>query len=800
MRSREGFPWSVVTAVLVSLLLTPARAATPASPLLAEDAPLRAIRYAFPDSSWPNTLPPLCAMARDLPLLKASGATAVLTVGASPDEGDHIFLSLLASTQLAWVATYPLPPDVDPARSLLEQREAILARFAAFVIRFQGNPSLRGVVLDFGREHTVESALLAPAIATILAEHFPENPPMLGQAAYTPDSLYNAPAGVDFWLYRFTGNAPSGLDRTLLSQRTMLPVVFDLSGVASQFLTSPSGSWQNFLNVFTVGAPGTHLVAINLIGNREVASAATISGDGGSGATTTSAIRYREDALFRGKRDNDNFENIEATAFREALGSWWQAAPTESYPAAPALTEIVNAATQTEYVSPGTRISLRGTLLGGAWAAPTTPEWPLHSGPNCLCVADRPVAMGSQTESEATAQLPWLLPQGLVRARFVRQGVASAPYAMELLDASPGIFPRHIERSDAGCSTEDSDGVRPGEIIEMEATGAGPLNGDLTGISVLLNDTPAEVLDAGLSPEAFGLTTLRVKLPATVKESGRKGLFLRKDARASNLIPMDFVGDARPTVSLVAERPRILVQPGGLSAPLRVDTRGLNGFCGRIEFSVEGLPEGVTAIIARVDAGKPATLQLKADSSTKIAAARPFYLYALPTPGDLATLSLELRVMPQVGEMAVKLESKGFAAGANASITWNGELLPPTGPKAARGVYLQVIDPRTGIFLPIERYDLWESKEESARMEVRLNSLRTDVIVGLAVSDEGTLHMQSSLKNWIQTKLGSAAIATLGYQHSWAILAKIGSEAPLAESASASGAAVAEAVLALPEK
>lgn len=799
MRFPEGLPWSVVTAILVSLLVTPARAATPASPLLAEDAPLKAIRYTFPDSSWPNTLPPLCAMARDLPLLKSSGATAVLTVGAPPEEGDYIFLSLLASTQLAWVATYPLPQDVDPGRSLLEQREAILARFSAFATRFQGNPSLRGVVLDFGSQHTVESALLAPAFAAILAEHFPDNPPMLGHAAYTPDSLSNTPTGVNFWLYRFTGSAPSGLDRALLSQRTTLPVVFDLSGVASQFLSSAPGSWQNFLNVFTAGAPGAHLVAINLIGNREVASSVTTSGDGGSG-TTTSVIRYREDALFRGKRDNDNFENIEATAFREALGSWWQTAPMESYPAAPALTTVLNAATETEYVSPGTRIVLRGALLGGKWNAPQAPEWPLHAGTNCLCVADRPVAIGSHTEAEATAQLPWLLAKGLVHARFVRHGIASAPHVMEVLDVSPGIFPRRIQRSDAGCSTEDSDGVRPGEIIEIEATGAGPLNGDWTGISVLLNDTPVEVLDAGLSPEAMGLTTLRVKLPATVKESERKGLFLRKGDRASNLIPMDFVGDARPTVSLVAERQRILLQPGGLSAPLRVDTRGLNGFCGLIEFSVEGLPKGVTALIAKVDAGKPATLQLKADSSTETADVRPFYLYALPTPGDLATLSLELRVMPQVGAMAVKLESKGFAAGANASITWNGELLPPTGSKAARGLYLQVIDPRTGIFLPIERYDLWESKEESTRMEVRLNSLRTGVIVGMAVADEATLNMQTSLKNWIQTKLGSTAIATLGYQHSWAILAKVGSASPLAESASASGPAVAEAVLALPEK
>ncbi|MDZ7640167.1 MAG: interleukin-like EMT inducer domain-containing protein [Bryobacterales bacterium] len=799
MRFSRDFLWNVAVAIALCLLPDTAHAAEPAAKLLADATPLRAIRYTFPDASWPNTLPPLCAMARDLPLLRASGGAAVLTNGAPPEDGDHIFLSLLASTGLSWISTYSPPADLDATRPLLEQREVLLARFRDFASRFQGNPSLRGVVLDFGAQRAVEVALLAPEFAAILAKHFPENTPALGVAAYTPDSVYNAPAGAGFWLYRFAGAPPSGLDRTLLSQRSSIPVVFDLSGVARQFPGTSAGSWKSFLTTFTAGAASSHLVAIALIGEREAASSITVSSDGG-GSSTTSVIRYREDALFRGKRDAESFENLEATPFTTALREWWQAEALADYSGAPALESLLNAATQTEYVSPGTRIAFRGALLGAEWQAPPSPEWPLHAGATCLCVGERPVAMGSLEAGEGSAQLPWLILKGLVPARFVREGTASAAKLIEVLDVSPGIFPRRIQRSDAGCSAEESDGVRPGETIEIEATGAGPLNGDPQGIEVLLNSTPSQVLEAGLSSDSLGLTTLRVKLPSTLAESERKGLYLRAGARASNLIPMDFVGDARPTVSLVAERPRILLQPGALSTPLRIDTRGLNGFCGRIEFSVEGLPKGVSALIAAADAGKPASLQLRADSTAEVTEGRPFYLYALPTPGDLATLALEVRVMPQVGAMTVKLESKGFTAGATAAITWNGELLPPTGPKAARGLYLQVIDPRTGIFFPVERYDVWESKEESNRMEVRINTLRSGVIVGMAVADEGTLHMQPSLKSWIQTKLGSAAIATLGYQHSWAILSKVGATAPLAESASATSAAVAEAVLALPEK
>jgi uncharacterized protein (TIGR03437 family) len=760
---------------------------------------VRAIRYTFPDASWPGTLPPLCAMARDLPLMKESGANVLYTVGAPPEDGDHIFLSLLASTRLSWIASYPLPREVDPNRPLLEQRDAILAQFAAFVTRFQRNPNLRGVVLDFGSANATEAALLAPAFATELARRFPANPPALGQAAYNPDTLYSLPAGATFWLYRFTGNPPTNLDRSLLSQRTTTPILFDLSPVARHFTTAAAGTWQAFLTGFTAGAPIVHVLPAELVGARETATSVTTSSDGG-GTSTLSTIRYRDDALFMGKRDAENFENLQPTPFSSALRAFWQATPLADTAAPPELTELLNAATQTAYLSAGTRLDFRGNFLGSSWQATSAPEWPLHAAASCLCIGDRPVALGARTEAHGSAQLPWLVQRGLVAARFVRDGVSSAPKLIEVLDLSPGIFPRRVQRSDAGCGIDDSDGVRAGETIQIEATGAGLLNGDLSGLEVLLHDTPAQVLDAGLSADAFGLATLRVKLPETVAQTQRKGLFLRKAGRASNLIPMEFVGEGRPTISLVAERPRILLQPGGLSAPLRIDTRGLNGYCGPVEFSVEGLPPGVSAVLQTVQSGQPATLQLRATGSVEVTDRRPIYVYALPTPGDVAILTLELRIMPQVGAMAMKLESRGFAAGASASIAWNGELLPPTGPKAARGVYLQVIDPRTGIFSPIERYDLWEGKEESARMEVRLNSLRAGVIVGIAIADEGTLHLQPSLRTWLQTKLGSTAIATLGYQHSWAILSKVGAAAPIAESASTTGPALAEATLQLPEK
>lgn len=792
-----GHALAVLCAVIVCACVHAANP-VPENPFAAPEA-LKGIRYTFPDSSWPNTLPPLCAMARDLPLLRESGANAVYTRGAPPEDGDHIFLNLLSSTKLTWIAAYPLPLDVDPDLPLLEQRDLVLSRFDAFAQRFQGNGNLRAVVLDFGTQHLVESALLAPEFAAILDRYFPVDTPLLGHVAYSPESLYIAPTGVDFWLYRFIGTPPTTLDKSLLAQRTPLPILFDLSQIANDFVADETTTWKGYFSLFTAGAPPAHVLALDLIGNRETTSSSTVSSDGGS-TTTTSVVGYRKDALFVGRRNAGAFEDLVPTPFSAALREVWQAKPIEDHAAPPILSTLLNAATLTGYLSPGTRIAFEGSLLSAEASPASSDDWPLHAGAKCLCIADRPVSIGMLSSKEGSAQLPWLLSTGTVAARFVREGTASEPILLDVLDLSPGIYPRRIGRGDSGCSIDDSGGVKPGETIEIEATGAGPLNGDLTGIEVLLNDTPTEVLYAGLSPDSVGLAKLRVKLPQVLQPSERHGLFLRKGARASNLIPIDFVGDARPTVGLVADRERILVQPGGLSAPLRIDTRGLNGYCGSVSFTVEGLPNGVTSLIGPVEAGKPATLQLKADGFAKVREDQPIYLYAIPTPGDLAILALKLRVMPQMGEMALTLESRGFPAGASAAITWNGEVLHPTGAIAARGLYLQLIDGRTGIFYPVERYDLWESKEESNRLEVRLNSLRSGIIVAMAIADEATLHMQPSLRNWIQTKLGSAAIATLGYQNSWAIVSKVGATSPIAELASETGPAVVETVLVLPEK
>lgn len=766
----------------------------PANDLFQGETPFRAIAYDLPDGGWPNTLPPLCMLARDLPLIAETGATAVYTRGAPPADGDHVFLSLLASTRLAWVAAYPLPEEVDRSRSLLSQKAQILARFAAFAERFSGNRSLRGVVLDFGKEHLEESAAMASEFAAILQRYFPQAAPRLGHVAYTPARLDFAPQGISFWLYRFEDSLPTNITRLNLRQRTLLPVVFDLTEVASQLVppdSAPPGtvqpSWKDYLALFRGGDSKQPLLTLRFMGKREVSTTTTTIANNGA-STTTVSFRYRRDGLFVGLRDTALLENLQPTLFSVQQREDWNAKPLEDHAAAPTVSSVLNAAAKSPQLSPGTQIVLEGELFQTKGASTGDPEWPLHSGARCVCVAGRPIPIRSFGPGEAFGQLPWLLDVGPTELRLVREGVASAPVTLDLLHFSPGVFADDLSRSGGvtagACSVNSGNGLKPGETLDLRVTGVGPLNGGAAGLRVLLDGTETQVLSAGLVTNEPGVARISVKVPPQGPVGNKPGLFVQRDAHASNLLPVSYAGDARPTVGLVASAAGIQVQTGALSAPLRIQTQGLNGYCGPVDFEVMGLPQGVTALISRVEAGKEATLLLRADGTAAPVNKQKFYLYGVPVQGDLQLLTLELAVLPRTSSVVLALSSSGYGAGAVATIHWGGALLAGSGTVGERGLLLLAVHPALGLVPPVERYDVYDSASESARLEARLAALPAGTIVAMAIADDATLSMQPSLRSLIQTKLASTAIAGLGYQHSWAIIGKIGASPPMAEATS----------------
>ncbi|MCU0227397.1 MAG: hypothetical protein MUF01_07135 [Bryobacterales bacterium] len=759
------------------------------------ETPFRAIAYDIPDGAWPNTLPPLCLLARDLPLIAETGATAVYTRGAPPADGDHVFLSLLASTRLHWVAAYPLPEDVDRGKPLLTQKQRILDRFAAFAERYGGNRNLRAVALDFGKEHLEESAAMAPEFAAILKRYFPANTPRLGHVAYTASRLEVTPPGVQFWIYRFENSLPTNITRLSLRQRTTLPVVFDLTEVATQLVppeNAPPGvvqpSWRDYLSLFRGGDASQPLLTLRFLGKRQLSSSSTAIANNGA-TTTTVSYRYLRDGLFVGIRDSSLLENLQPTLFSVQQREDWGANALENHAAAPSVTRVSNAATDGPDLSPGTQISLEGNLFQTKPTAWGSAEWPLHAGARCVCVAGRPVPMRQLAAVSATGQLPWLLEPGATELRLIREGVASAPVPLSLKTYSPGIFAKDMQRSGAnalnGCSADSATGLKPGETLQLRVTGAGPLNGGLGAWKVFLDGAEAQLLTAGLDSEEPGAARIAIQVPAQALAPAKPGLYLVRGDHASNILPVSYAGDARPTVGLVASAASIQLSPGSLSDVVRIRTEGLNGFCGKVDFEVMGLPQGVKAIIRPVDAGTEATLQLSADASATPVEKHRIFLYAVPAQGDLQLLTLDLSVVTKREAAELVVQSAGFAAGPSAAFLLDGQLVPGMATPPLQGMFLLVIHPVTGVASPVEVYNTYRMPADSDALEARLKGLPTKTIIAMAIADDATLWMSPSLRATLLSRFGSMLVHKIAYQHSWAFIARADTTIAIAEASAA---------------
>lgn len=802
----------VLSLCFATLLLANAVSAQAMAPkeLFGSEQRFRAIAYRFPEfvdvSVNDKVLPPLCVLARDLPLIAQSGATVVYTQGHVPEDGDHIFLNLLASTGLSWVAAYPLPLDVDPSLSLLEQRSQILARFAAFAERFAGNPNLRGVVLDFGKQHLAASAQLANEFAAILEAYFPTQTPRLGHVAYAATALERTPIGISFWLYRFEDSLPASLARIQLQQRTTLPIVFDLSSVAGQLVPQNStgnspltSSWNTYLQDFAGSDMRIPLLPLHFQRTSDVtAGTTTAAANTPYAASNSTAYLSAADALFRLSSDAAGFEALLPSPFLAPQRNFWGADALEDHAGAPRIESVTNSASGQRDLAPGTRFTIEGSMFRRADTALTQPAWPLHAAGVCVCLGDRPVPVGVLQANRVSAQIPWLTTKGAKLLRLLREGISSQPQSLDLLDHAPGLFEDGITLIQTACGPTESPGLKVGEPLSLRVTGAGPLNSIAKDLSLTLDGVSMPIVGVGLDSAEPGIAIVNTQVPAKSGSAMTSGLSIRRGGRNSNVVPISYAGNTRPTIALSAERSAIQIQPNGSALPLTIQTKGVNGYCGQIDFEIMGLPTGVSATISSITSGQFATLQLRAATNAATVDEHLFYLYALPRGGDLQVLPLQLKVLPRTGSVQLTVQSAGYAAGSTASIYWRGDLLAPTGMANQRGLYLLIVNPSTGVFSAVESYDIFDKAEESARLESRLQALPTGTMVAMAITDDATLEMQPSLRSLIQSRLGSRSIANLGYQHSWAIISAIGAATPLAEATSADQIVAVQTALQLP--
>ncbi|XP_068092458.1 cell surface hyaluronidase CEMIP2 [Hyperolius riggenbachi] len=91
-----------------------------------------------------------------------------------------------------------------------------------------------------------------------------------------------------------------------------------------------------------------------------------------------------------------------------------------------------------------------------------------------------------------------------------------------------------------------------------------------------------------------------------------------------------------------------------------------------------------------------------------------------------------------------------------------------------RGLNVRVVDPETAQVLFSDRFDTYENRNESRRLQAFLNAQQTGHIVAMAVSDSVDRFLLDETRATIQRLLGSSLVRGLGFRTAWALVSVLG--------------------------
>lgn len=327
-----------------------------------------------------------CLYARDLPLIALMGANTVRTYGLLP-EGDRTFLAVLESTNLNWLAGFPLDAYYDPSQTIASQKVRILAAFRAYASRFRGQRRLLGYV--FGEEVATGYerkfagtpsdfyGLIAEA-AAILREIEPARTPLIGTAVGDADETAKDVSGLSFWCWN-AKSQPSGQGRW----RATRPVL----------ISEDNGT-------ATGAEPAEGLL----------------------GGVYASFSDSAENGIFRSvPTGRAGLDTLTPRDLYYTLAGRWGG----TFPSSWKETGLPRLSDPGGSRSPGTLIRLSGSGLANTIVPYSDESWPYHLAGTCLCIGGAPARLNSLSPRALTAQIPPAVGPGPHPLVFYRAGQAS---------------------------------------------------------------------------------------------------------------------------------------------------------------------------------------------------------------------------------------------------------------------------------------------------------------------------------------------------------------------------------------
>jgi uncharacterized protein (TIGR03437 family) len=147
---------------------------------------------------------------------------------------------------------------------------------------------------------------------------------------------------------------------------------------------------------------------------------------------------------------------------------------------------VVNAASLTPSLSPGSLAMIYGQNLSTSTVQASTTPWPTTLGGAQVSVGGKSAALALASQSEIHVQIPVDVAPGSAQLTVTVQGKGSASVAVNLASYSPGIFTVTLSGStqSLGAIVHSKDGslvtaqspAQPGEMLGVVAVGLGPTN------------------------------------------------------------------------------------------------------------------------------------------------------------------------------------------------------------------------------------------------------------------------------------------------------------------------------------
>ncbi len=763
-----------------------------------------------------------CVYDRDFPLAARAGVNTVRVYGRLP-AAEPAFWKALETSNLYLLADFPLDPYhdeaatlaagplrpriiedfVEYARQLRDQRRVIALVFGNDVIedyrrKFAGSPG------DFYR--------LAEEAAAAMRAALGSRAPLLTTAVAAPSQI-NDPElpGLSFWSVNTQPGTGFGALFEDLRRRTGKPVLLSEFG---------HGAWDLLRQAEDAATQAVSLR--NLVGSIRQETARPGSSLIGGVWLEWSDEWWRggPDLSRPGARPAARLGLFEVTATAHpGLDS------LRPRPAFAALAEEWGGQLPRPWPpSKGPRLDPRGAVNAGSLAPPVAPgglvslfgqDLAIPGGRELtsVCIGSLAAPLLYVDPSQVNAQLPWETPPATVAALLYRGGEASNVVAAEVRPVAPGILDRGVLEAGKPCPVTVSNGVRRGAYLEVYGTGLGAALGPAaTGVPAVaprpvdvaprmfLGPRELRVLYSGLVPGALGLYQTNTQVPEEAPASAGAGLRLLAGGLESNAYPISVLPDgAVPRLWLEPEALDFVVQAGGPPQSVEVAIEGRNGFCELVRFRAAGLPEGISVGAPVGWPGQRIPVAVQAALQTAGSQPRMAALLALSPALENPSLTLRITVLPSQGDIAFRVTSGGARAGLVARFEMAGRLLHEArGGGPGRGFHFLTLDGSTGVLGRIRSFDTWLEETASEAMIDYLAALPAGTLVLGAIADEGTLRLTARARAALRQLLRSRLIEDLRYQDSWAIMARLGATAPIAEAAASTSQVVLDRVLTFP--